>query len=147
MVALDRIAAALDARLAVTADERADDATGVWRSAAGRVQRLGLALEPDAVPPAWLCGESGAMDALLLHRPWGVDDLSLPEGAGVLACHRPFDAALTTATTRRSLVHSAWAKSSRLRKKTAARWAWSARSPRLSPLMRRCAGSWRSWGD
>jgi putative NIF3 family GTP cyclohydrolase 1 type 2 len=96
VVALDRIAAALDARLAVTADERTDDTTGVWRSATGRIQHLGLALEPDAVPPAWLCGESGAVDALLLHRPWGVDDLSLPEGAGVLACHRPFDAALTT---------------------------------------------------
>ena len=94
MVALDRIAAALDARLAVTADERADDATGVWRSAAGRIQRVGLALEPDAVPQGWL--EPGAVDALLLHRPWGVGDLSLPEGAGVLACHRPFDAALTT---------------------------------------------------
>lgn len=94
MTHLERIAAVVDRRLAITEAERRGEGHGIWRPAACRVRRLGLALEPGDVPDAWL--EAGALDALVLHRPWGIGDLTLPEGVGVLACHRAFDAWLTT---------------------------------------------------
>ena len=95
MPPLDRIASVLDVRLAISASGRAHEAAGVWRPATRRIRRLGLALEPDAVPKAWL-DAPGAADALLLHRPWGIMERALPGSIGVVACHRPFDAALTT---------------------------------------------------
>ena len=50
---------------------------------AREVRRLGLALEPPA--------RVESLDALFLHRPWGMRD----GGSGVLASHLPFDERLT----------------------------------------------------
>jgi putative NIF3 family GTP cyclohydrolase 1 type 2 len=50
---------------------------------AREVRRLGLALEPPA--------RVESLDALFLHRPWGMRDA----GIGVLASHLPFDERLT----------------------------------------------------
>ncbi|HEX8361849.1 MAG TPA: hypothetical protein VF613_17150, partial [Longimicrobium sp.] len=50
---------------------------------AREVRRLGLALEPPA--------RVESLDALFLHRPWGMRDVRI----GVLASHLPFDERLT----------------------------------------------------
>lgn len=57
------------------------------------VHRLGFALQPDPGLAAWAAAER--LDALFLHRPWGVEDAGLPGGVGVLASHHGFDARMT----------------------------------------------------
>lgn len=54
------------------------------------VARLGLALEPWPELATW--AETQRLDALFLHRPWGLREVSLP----VLAYHYAFDERLTT---------------------------------------------------
>ncbi|HEX8277028.1 MAG TPA: Nif3-like dinuclear metal center hexameric protein [Longimicrobiaceae bacterium] len=58
------------------------------------VARLGLALEPWDGLAAWAAAAS--LDAVFLHRPWGLAPGALPPGTGLLASHRPFDERLTT---------------------------------------------------
>ncbi len=58
------------------------------------VARLGLALEPWDGLGAWARAER--LDAVFLHRPWGLAPGVLPPGTGLLASHRPFDERLTT---------------------------------------------------
>lgn len=70
----------------------AGDVHGLYASAsepARPVRRLGLALEPWPGLLAWT--ERQALDALFLHRPWGVEDAGLPPRMGVLAAHAAFD--------------------------------------------------------
>ncbi len=62
---------------------------GFYRDEAN-VGRLGLALEPWPGLAAW--AEAERLDALFLHRPWGLEATSLP----VLAYHYAFDERLTT---------------------------------------------------
>lgn len=57
------------------------------------VTRLGLALEPWPGLRAWV--EQEQLEALFLHRPWGLTSVHVPDGVGVIAYHRPFDARLT----------------------------------------------------
>lgn len=57
------------------------------------MRRLGLALEPAPGLAGWVDAER--LDALFLHRPWGVEDAGLPVDLGILACHAPFDHRLT----------------------------------------------------
>ena len=58
------------------------------------VARLGLALEPWDGLAEWAAAAS--LDAVFLHRPWGLAPGALPPGTGLLASHRPFDERLTT---------------------------------------------------
>lgn len=58
------------------------------------VARLGLALEPWDGLAAWAAAAS--LDAVFLHRPWGLAPGTLPPGTGLLASHRSFDERLTT---------------------------------------------------
>jgi putative NIF3 family GTP cyclohydrolase 1 type 2 len=57
------------------------------------VRRMGLALEPAPGLAEWADAER--LDAVFLHRPWGVEDAGLPAHVGVLASHAPFDHRLT----------------------------------------------------
>lgn len=77
-----------------------DDPHGLWRPplppAPHHVARLALALEPWPGLPAWVARERP--DALWLHRPWRLAELSppLPDHLGILAHHLAFDERLTT---------------------------------------------------
>ena len=53
------------------------------------VRRLGFALEPWPGLAAWT--ERETLDALVLHRHWGLEPHALPPGLGVAATHAPFD--------------------------------------------------------
>jgi putative NIF3 family GTP cyclohydrolase 1 type 2 len=66
--------------------ERGDPA-GVWLPSGRPVRRLGLALEAGKPPYAWAEG----LDAVLIHRPFGLWPAKLPEGVGVLAYHAALD--------------------------------------------------------
>jgi putative NIF3 family GTP cyclohydrolase 1 type 2 len=70
-----------------------DERGGVWVPGTRPVRRIGLALDGDAVPPAWVSEHD--LDALWLHRPWRLAAGTLPPGVGVLAHHLPFDETLT----------------------------------------------------
>ena len=90
----------LAATLAVHVDaaryERDGDPAGVWIASDRPVRRLGLRLEAGPAPYAWLrdapgSGPGHAVDALLVHRPFGLWPARLPDGVGVLAVHRALD--------------------------------------------------------
>lgn len=87
------------AALAALVDEATDahtfpDEPPVVFIPSGRpVRRLGLALEPGPGLAEWVGADR--LDAVFLHRPWGVAQAGLPAETGVLACHAPFDARLT----------------------------------------------------
>ncbi len=68
------------------------DPTGVWLASDRPVRRLGLALEAGRPPYAW----AEDVDAVLVHRPFGLWPARLPDGVGVLAAHRALDDRLTT---------------------------------------------------
>ena len=74
------------------------DQNGVYLPSACPVRRLGLALEawPDLAEQA----EARKLDALFLHRPWGLTAGQTARletaGIGALACHLAFDERLTT---------------------------------------------------
>lgn len=57
------------------------------------VRRLGLALEPGPGLARWV--NADRLDAVFLHRPWGVADAGLPTDVGILASHAAFDHRLT----------------------------------------------------
>lgn len=70
-----------------------DEPPAVFVPSDREVRRLGLALEPAPGVADWVDAER--LDALFLHRPWGVEDAGLPADVGVLASHAPFDHRLT----------------------------------------------------
>lgn len=88
----DEIAAWLDDLL--HADRYPDDRTGVLAGGERPVRRLGVALEPDPHLPGWVRDQR--LDALLLHRAWGLDPMLIGPAMGVLAYHLPLDDRLTT---------------------------------------------------
>jgi len=71
------------------ADRFAEQPPTIFVASAREVRRLGLALEPSTNL------RDAAVDALFLHRPWGVETAGLPADVGVLASHLPFDERLT----------------------------------------------------
>ena len=66
---------------------REGDPAGVWLDSPRPVRRLGLALEAGRAPYPW----AETVDAVLLHRPFGLWPARLPDGLGVLAVHRVLD--------------------------------------------------------
>ena len=86
------------------------DPAGVWIASDAPVRRLGLRLDaglsPVRVYPAgqaagrapypWLPAGPDAVDALLVHRPFGLWPARLPAGLGVVAVHRALDDRFST---------------------------------------------------
>ena len=66
---------------------REGDPVGVWLDSPRPVRRLGLRLEAGRAPYAW----AEAVDAVLLHRPFGLWPARVPDGLGALAYHRALD--------------------------------------------------------
>ncbi len=66
---------------------REGDPAGVWLASGRPVVRLGLRLEAGRPPYDWADG----LDAVLIHRPFGLWPARLPPGVGVLAAHRALD--------------------------------------------------------
>ena len=98
------LAAALAQQIDAERYERDGDPAGVWVASDRPVRRLGLRLEAGTAPYAWLPGDPGsgpeqAVDALLLHRPFGLWPARLPSGVGVLAVHRALDDLVWTGGT------------------------------------------------
>ncbi len=73
---------------------REGDPAGVWLASDRDVRRIGLRLEAGRPPYAWADG----LDAVLLHRPFGLWPARLPAGVGVLAVHRSLDDRLSVGT-------------------------------------------------
>ena len=93
MVLLEEIAAFLDQTL--KAEHGDDEPVGMLKPASALIHRIGLALEPRAGLAEWV--RVNAIDALFIHRPWGLTPNTLPEATGLLAYHRSFDQWLTAA--------------------------------------------------
>jgi putative NIF3 family GTP cyclohydrolase 1 type 2 len=70
-----------------------DEPAAVFVPSDRSVRRVGLALEPAPGLAEWVDAER--LDAVFLHRPWGVEDGGLPPDVGVVASHAPFDHRLT----------------------------------------------------
>jgi len=66
-----------------------DEAPTVYRPFGRSVARLGLALDPWPGLSDWV--RSARLDALFLHRPFKLDQNSLPDDIGILASHLPFE--------------------------------------------------------
>ena len=66
---------------------REGDPAGVWIASGRPVRRLGLRLEAGRPPYDWADG----LDAVLVHRPFGLWPARLPPGLGVIAVHRALD--------------------------------------------------------
>lgn len=90
MIETDSIAHFLDNYFQV---QQYEDEKTIIRPASGRVQRLGVALEAWPGMAVWLT--ENKIDALFLHRPWPLDEQSLPEHMGIVSSHRGFDERLT----------------------------------------------------
>lgn len=96
MPSFDELAAFIDGLLLIERFAAGDDPAGVWRPPAsdGPVAVVGLALEAAAGIGAWVAREG--IDALVLHRPWGLAACPDPPATvGVLAYHLAFDERLT----------------------------------------------------
>lgn len=80
--------------------ERGGDPAGVWIASDRPVGRLGLRLDAGRAPYGWLpdgpAGAGQAVDALLVHRPFGLWPARLPAGLGVLAIHGALDDRFST---------------------------------------------------
>ena len=63
------------------------DPAGIWIASPRPVRRVGLRLEAGPPPYDWADG----LDAVLIHRPFGLWPARLPAGIGVLAVHRALD--------------------------------------------------------
>lgn len=87
------LAQALAPMLDAARYHREDDPAGVWIASDRPVGRLGLRLAPGTGPTDWL---PGGVDALLVHRPFGLWPARLPAGVGVIAVHRALDARFAT---------------------------------------------------
>jgi putative NIF3 family GTP cyclohydrolase 1 type 2 len=70
---------------------RAGDPAGVWIASDRPIRRLGLRLEPGLPPYGWAKG----LDAVLIHRPFGLWPALVPAGRGVLGVHRALDERLS----------------------------------------------------
>ncbi len=66
---------------------REGDPAGIWIASSRPVRRLGLRLEAGRPPYVW----ADSLDAVLIHRPFGLWPARLPPGVGVLAVHRALD--------------------------------------------------------
>ena len=66
---------------------REGDPAGVWIASDRPVRRLGLRLEAGRAPFDWAEG----LDAVLVHRPFGLWPARLSKGLGVVAVHRALD--------------------------------------------------------
>ncbi len=78
---------------ATLGDDFPRDTNGVWQAGDGRaVARLGVGLAGNRLTAGQLA--RAGVDALLLHRPWGLGEV--PPGVGVLAVHEALDERLTT---------------------------------------------------
>ena len=73
---------------------REGDPAGVWLDSDREVRRLALRLEPGRAPYGW----AENVDAVVLHRPFGVWPARLPARFGVLAVHRALDDRLSVGT-------------------------------------------------
>ncbi len=93
MSTLADLAAVLAPLLDAARYHREDDPAGVWIASDRPVRRLGLRLDPGTGPPDWLPAD---VDALLVHRPFGLWPARLPAGVGVLAVHRALDDRFST---------------------------------------------------
>jgi putative NIF3 family GTP cyclohydrolase 1 type 2 len=95
------LAAALAPLLDAGRYAREGDPAGVWVASDRPVRRLGLRLDPGSSPGQaagrapydWLPGD---VDALLVHRPFGLWPARLPAGLGVVAVHRALDDRFST---------------------------------------------------
>ena len=63
------------------------DPAGIWIDSGRPVRQLAIRLDPGRVPYDWAEG----LDAVLIHRPFGLWPAHLPDGLGVLAYHRALD--------------------------------------------------------
>ncbi len=81
------LAAALASHLDQERYHREGDPAGVWLPSDRDIRRVGLRLEAGRPPYDW----ADALDAVLLHRPFGLWPARLPAGVGVLAVHRALD--------------------------------------------------------
>ena len=91
---LDDLAEFFAAELQISdLDDRLDE-SGIIVSRPAPITCLGFALQTSDDLYTWLANST--VDALFLHRPFGLDRARLPSGIGVVACHEPFDAQLTT---------------------------------------------------
>ena len=88
MPTLSDLAAALAPHVDADRYHREGDPAGVWIASDRPVRRLGLRLDAGRAPYAWL---PDGVDALLVHRPFGLWPARLPDGLGVLAVHRALD--------------------------------------------------------
>lgn len=66
---------------------REGDPAGVWIASDRPVRRLGLRLEAGHPPYDW----ADSLDAVLIHRPFGLWPARVPAHLGVLAVHRALD--------------------------------------------------------
>ncbi len=87
------LAAALAPLLDAARYHAEGDPAGVWIASDRAVHRLGVSLTADRRPDGWL---PEGVDALLVHRPFGLWPARLPPGVGVLAVHRALDDRLAT---------------------------------------------------
>ena len=67
---------------------------GIYRPSDRPVERIGLALDPPPQVGNWV--RENKLDAVWLHRPWRLQQDTLPPDLGVLYHHLPFDETLTT---------------------------------------------------
>lgn len=88
---LRELAFALDELLRVR--EYPLEPNGVLRDSQRPVRRIGLTLDPRSDTVEWI--RFHALDAVMLHRHWGLDLEQVPKGVGILAYHLPFDERLT----------------------------------------------------
>ena len=86
------LAACLAPHLDADRYDHEGDPAGVWIASDRPVRRLGLRLDAGRAPYGWLpVGPEEGVDALLVHRPFGLWPARLPAGLGVLAVHRALD--------------------------------------------------------
>lgn len=91
------LAAFLDRTLAAERFAGGKDPAGIWRAPepnrAGPIGTVGVALEAGPGTPAWAAREG--IGALVVHRPWRLEEVDWPGAIGVLAYHLAFDERLT----------------------------------------------------
>ena len=87
MPSLSELAAHLAPLLDAERYTREGDPAGVWIASERPVRQLALRLDAGRAPYTWAEG----LDAVLLHRPFGLWPARLPPSLGVLAYHRALD--------------------------------------------------------
>ena len=87
MPSLSDLAAALAGPLDAARYAAEGDPSGVWLATERDVRRLGVRLDAGLPPYPW----ARDLDAVVVHRPFGLWPARLPPGLGVLAYHRALD--------------------------------------------------------